>query len=366
MKKIIMTWFAVVLSMAFATGALAGNSGGGGGAILCNANNPALRTAKLLEFWEAENGLKPFAVAFEIERSDAPVFEQIDRAMVRLKKVNPYFAGLVEKTLHEKILWPNTISVPGFHVIAPTDSLQPFFPEGCERVGIGSYSDLENQLSYDEEYLSYMSNTDQAGFWLHEAIYKTIRDSLPIRSFYPFEHNSVETRVLVAKLFAKNQKLASLSEKPNDSVASYECSRAATRPTAGGPDMDIIPEIRFYMHKFFKHLEIVPTFIMPTGASKDLPLPQNYGEHFFFAERVRLTENGTEYKNLYLKSKYVAMGLKLYIVVEEEPSALFDKVNGDIFYFNAAIELALDWMNTSLYNLPLVRMDSYQIACRKY
>jgi len=31
------------------------------------------------------------------------------------------------------------------------------------------------KLSLDQDYLSKMSNTDQAGFWLHEAIYRALR-----------------------------------------------------------------------------------------------------------------------------------------------------------------------------------------------
>jgi hypothetical protein len=234
-KTVLCVLIGSMLLPTFARAAEGGQSGGGGGAILCAGQAP-----KLLELWEAEKGLLPFKSPLNILRSTAPVEQQIQDALKRLNQTNPVLGALVSQSYSQLRLPGRISSRKDLRVKPPTDTMQPFYEKGCELVGIGDYNDSFNILSVDADYLAKMSNTDQAAFWTHEAIYFALRNISK-------NTNSVLTRFINAHLYS-NAKIERLSTKPINAKVSLKCLTSD----------ESLTHVSFYLHTDGNEITLVP------------------------------------------------------------------------------------------------------------
>jgi hypothetical protein len=183
-----------------------GVDGGGGGAIHCDAPNgdqpqimPSVNLGKiefqivrardayvspltngrgfqLLDLWEASSGFGPFFLhPQKIVYSNESVDQQIARAVGRLEAVEPEFGRRVgEAVQHVRKHWL-TIP-PNAYVVPPVDTRVRFLPIGCQIVGFGAYSDSDDNLVIDPSIAKAVTQTDLAALFLHEAVYKVLRD----------------------------------------------------------------------------------------------------------------------------------------------------------------------------------------------
>lgn len=84
----------------------------------------------------------------------------------------------------------------GNYVLGPDDTDIRFLPKGClPPIGLGLYSDREDNLIYDKAIMGKLLVIDQAAFEIHEAIYKYLRVSAGARS-------SWQTRRIVGLIFS--------------------------------------------------------------------------------------------------------------------------------------------------------------------
>ncbi len=161
------------------------------------------RKYQLTDLWEAEKGYGPFReeshrrgrnlnMMFD---NKTTVQNQIVNALKRLAQVNPEFARIVSEKL--LIVQQNVISIPeGSYVLPPQDTDIRYLKKGCEVVGLGMYFDIENNLVIDPEVKSSLLKIDEAAFFVHEAIYKALRDTSHVET-------SWSTRKMVGYLFSE-------------------------------------------------------------------------------------------------------------------------------------------------------------------
>jgi hypothetical protein len=197
-KFIFYTILFSILSICVSAPSYAGDSGHGGGGFLCN--NP--QDNELLDLWEGALPI-PFGYQLHIPANYDPIETQLKRAMDRLQILHPFFAKAVQAHL-DIILnnGPNKIKFqtpPGYNLLFPSDTLSAGLKEGCKPVGLADYTDkkvdLKDVLLIDQSRIDQLPLRDQAALWLHEAIYKELRDTQK-------DKDSVYTRHLVALLFS--------------------------------------------------------------------------------------------------------------------------------------------------------------------
>ena len=213
----------ILLALAVPWTALAkgGLDGGGGGAIHCEPEDSkpkvfvrkdgrlearsALdtyvspltnsRDTQFMDLFEAAAGYGPFFERRQtIEYNDRHIDEQLSSAMTRLRAVNTEFAQKVGDAL-EHVRKRMFRPPPGAYVVVPPDTNIRYLPIGCKMVGLGMYSDSEDNLVVDWDVAKRIRITDRAAFLVHEAIYKVLRDTEDAT-------NSYKTRRMVGLLFA--------------------------------------------------------------------------------------------------------------------------------------------------------------------
>jgi hypothetical protein len=154
------------------------------------------RKYELTDLWEAEYGYGPFRNQKRKTSFDAvnSTKKQIETALERLESVNPQFGQLTRQAM--TVVQANIIQLSdGDEVLPPEDTDIRYMKKGCHLVGLGAYSDRENNLVIDPEVWKALSRTDRAAFLMHEAIYKVLRDT-------QHDDSSWRTRRIVGYLFS--------------------------------------------------------------------------------------------------------------------------------------------------------------------
>jgi hypothetical protein len=183
----------LLISSLLSQPAFAGHEvGHGGGAIVCRNSQKQIESAELLDLWEAN-------VTHEnISYSQDSVDSQMDSALERLSAMTPYFAHKVKERLSKL---PKLISYlpEGMAIAPPKDAEEQFLKEGCALEGVAKYTsspDDHDTLYINPRITAKMSPTDQAALYLHEAIYKVLRDE-------SYDEDSIRTRRAVRMIFGK-------------------------------------------------------------------------------------------------------------------------------------------------------------------
>lgn len=176
---------------------------GGGGAFVQRESNPArtVTSALLIDLWEAKfidydwpEGIGTLKL---LANSDALTVEGwIEQSLNRLGEVDPQFADQVRKDY--EFVRTHVRALPaGIRLQLPADLKLDYYPQGYTPEGMMLFNGATHRLDVDEEIFSHLSDAQNtAAAWLHEAIYKTLRESV-------FAHQtSVLTRHLNACLLS--------------------------------------------------------------------------------------------------------------------------------------------------------------------
>jgi len=183
--------------------------GNGGGAIVCRDQNKKIISAELLDLWEAR--VSGRELDFPYHRS---AYTMVEIGIDRIGLNNPFLAGRVREAYHniKKISW----DIPGnTALMPPTDAQHWMMKEGCALEGVAQYMTFpdRDQLYIDLEILKMMPQMDQAGLWLHEAIYKALRQD-------DGDTHSLRTRYMVTTLFESTQ-ASPLKSDPNSNMTCF-------------------------------------------------------------------------------------------------------------------------------------------------
>jgi hypothetical protein len=198
--------------------AWAGAEGHGSGAIVCDSG------MSLLDLFEAK------ASGLTVPVSGRPVDEQVADAIQRLKEINPLFGDRVEQAYEQALVIRDP--VPAGQTLAPPKDLDVMLlPSGCHLAGVGLWQDKEwstpddDVLIVDEANLAELestSPTEAAAFWIHEAVFNSLRE------FYGTDLTSVRTRKIVGLLFSTRQIEPVFGGLPSEEL--YVCKRGLWGP----------------------------------------------------------------------------------------------------------------------------------------
>jgi hypothetical protein len=190
-KSVIALSLALVPATALARG---GDVGNGGGAYICQDPHGRIKSALLLDLWEGQRDWKKQGLPYKIQKSNAPVETQIEQAMQKLMNSDPNLFAKVNAML--PIVRAHVDHLVGEDLPPPTDTDYTHYPHGCPLGGVAAFHDDTGVLEIQDEIVAaFTSRTDEAALYLHEALYKVLRERVG-------ETTSIRTRKLVAKLFS--------------------------------------------------------------------------------------------------------------------------------------------------------------------
>ncbi len=181
-----------LISLISARAEAGAEKGNGGGAFVCRAPNGAILSAELVDFVEgrAEYGLT-------IPKTNSPVDDQINRALMRMLSGAPDLAGRLQESIE------NVRSIMNVSDEIRLENTNDFnlrvVPRNCAG-GVTHFEQLANytddgRLVVDGEIHARLSTTDQAALIVHEAAYLLARD-------WHDAISSREARRLTAHLFS--------------------------------------------------------------------------------------------------------------------------------------------------------------------
>lgn len=167
---------------------------GGGGAFVCRDAQGNVRSAELLDLWETQ-----YVYGDKVVESNEDVDVQIDRVLGNLEVYSPTFAAEIRNELSLQRELFESIA-PDVAISAPKDALNVYGKRGCPLEGMMYYDVELKKIRYDKEIFSKLSsNTQVAAAYLHEAIYKILRQQPNGNT------DSVGTRNIVGNLFSNFQ-----------------------------------------------------------------------------------------------------------------------------------------------------------------
>lgn len=173
-----------------------GSVGNGGGAWVCRNADETLQWAKLVDFYEATN---EFDLDISIDNQNNPD-QQVKNILNKTKSININFYYAVKKAL--LIIKPKIKFISGSNLAVIDDALFRIAPSAstCKNGNV-NYEQLANYTDYDrilvdQEIFNSLTKSEQAGLFLHEAIYKLERERQEAK-------NSVQTRLIVGYLFSQ-------------------------------------------------------------------------------------------------------------------------------------------------------------------
>lgn len=203
-----------------------GDSGGGrGGSVFVGPGNHGRPVARMADLVEAE--LAPFRWphatqdgTIRVKRTNNQTAEtQFENAIKRLRKADPYFANLVEEAKESIFAKRNPLKAGT--EIQPDDSGAMYTPKGMELKGMMLVNPDTGNIDVREDLFSVLeTQTDVAAAWMHEAIYKVLRERGDVKT-------SRTTRRLVGCLFAEGKDRACLATNTYpvpQAALTYECT----------------------------------------------------------------------------------------------------------------------------------------------
>jgi hypothetical protein len=166
--------------------------GGGGGAYVCrDSSTHAIISVELLDLFETRSAGNE--ITFDDVNS---VDVQVEGAIAKLKKIFPQFAADTEANWryieNHKSFGPSDLEID------VDDAFSNFKKAGCELEGMMYYSDRRQRLIVKGAIFNAQKRpTEYAASYVHEAVYKTMRDDYD-------ETDSDHARQISGCLFAKN------------------------------------------------------------------------------------------------------------------------------------------------------------------
>ena len=164
---------------------------GGGSAIVCRDSSNEIIRAELLDIFE---GQKRFGMTIPTYTTNNPD-QQVRTALTKLSS-KPGLASYVVKIYSD--VYAHRVFLPGDIALQTSNDLGTDYTvsiiDGCHLEQIGYY-ESDGTLRIATNVYNHLSSTAQAGFWLHETLYRLTR-TLAGAS------DSAEARKLVAELLA--------------------------------------------------------------------------------------------------------------------------------------------------------------------
>ena len=143
---------------------------GGGSAVVCRNRDNAIVRAELLDIFE---GQKRFGMTIPAETTDPTI--QVQDALDKLGS-KPAFAAYVTQIYTD--VYAHRTFLPLDTALQTSNDLGTDYPayilDGCHLEQIGYY-ESDGQLSIATNVYNHLSPTAQAGFWLHETLYRLTR-----------------------------------------------------------------------------------------------------------------------------------------------------------------------------------------------
>jgi hypothetical protein len=191
--------------------AVGGESSGGGGGFYCPHND----TAEVLDIWEGRE-----VFGYTIPNSNEDIDVQINKAAINLNRLAPHISEEVRQLA--LTLKNEARALPaGVKLAFPHDALPNFEKPDCQLKGLMFFDGDQDIVLYDPLLKSKLvSKTDEAALWMHEALYKVLRDKFG-------EATSVATRKAVACAFSSKgciDKLMTLEQLLPKNQKVYKCS----------------------------------------------------------------------------------------------------------------------------------------------
>ena len=167
-------------------------SGGGGGAFVCRDKaTGAVLDSELVDLFEARaNNVK---VKYD---NVTPIKKQVEDAIAKLRIIAPEFGEEVLKAWPE--VYAHRAGSDDTEIDVPTDVDKHYSKKGCKLEGMMYFDDRHQNLVMNHEIFDKQkTKTDFAASYLHESIYKVMRDKE-----LPGGRDSVLTRIIVGCLVA--------------------------------------------------------------------------------------------------------------------------------------------------------------------
>lgn len=155
-----------------------------------------IRWAKLVDLYEAVE-----AHARQIPASDLPAVEQRKAAAERVRAVNPHLADEIRARINHLI--EPFIHVVPHAAIAPVEDVFPIVvPKTAECLDgtvkleqMANFLESTDEVLLDQEIWEKLNHTQQAAFYVHEALYSILRD-------YNHDKDSRNARYMVGQIFS--------------------------------------------------------------------------------------------------------------------------------------------------------------------
>ena len=219
MRKIL-GLFTMMAATAFAGTGLAGTApsgtvgGGGGGAYVCPSTGTP--DVQLVDLFEAETmGLH---INYD---NQTPLAVQINAAIEKVSRISPKLGADVRKAID--LVQANLAGGPGVYVPEPNDVDERYRKKGCELKGMMFFDDNWGKLVRDTNLFDAQKTiTDFTASYLHEAVYKVMRDQ-----HMPASTNSVLTRRIVGCVIPDRDVGECLGLTPRKAVTeadAWDCS----------------------------------------------------------------------------------------------------------------------------------------------
>lgn len=181
--------------------AFAGNEKGNGGGIhFCQADE----TQELYDIYEGQA-----RYGFTIRSSNLTVDAQVNKAIEKIKKANPYIGKEVEKQV--SYLRSNHMIIRARVTLAPVgDAKILLVDQGCAYKQLANWDEVSGNLIVSKDYFDRMDNTNKAALYVHEALYKVGR----VLNLLPIEEDGTTTsdtiRRMVGEIFSTSESLNQL------------------------------------------------------------------------------------------------------------------------------------------------------------
>jgi hypothetical protein len=148
--------------------------GNGGGGVSCVRNDGSLRVS-LLDFWEIPLS---FSEPRQLKQSQLPAADQAREALKQLPRT-AFFTELRHQ-LDLLLSGQNVVMLDkDTAIMPPSDAKNLFIQRGCNLVGLAVFEDATNTLFIDSFLFGLLSETDKAGLFVHESVYKILRKNFP-------------------------------------------------------------------------------------------------------------------------------------------------------------------------------------------
>ena len=188
--KIVMMFF-LLSAHAMGRGSGASNNAGG---LACPDQT------YLFDLWEAAIPTVYSSEGLDVVESDDSLDDQVYDKLELMQEIGGNrYAAYISKYI-QNYNYVRHIARPlpkerSLILSAPLDLGQHITKKGCDLRGLISWNDSTNRVWYDDELYSQLSTTHKAAMWVHEAIYRTLRET-------KWVSDSTETRRIVSYLFS--------------------------------------------------------------------------------------------------------------------------------------------------------------------